>query len=188
MANIREITTEWTMASGTGKLTVMYFGTGAFISAQRTALNAFWTSVKASLDNSVSYNISTTGRELDVATGALTGGWTEATARSGSGSGVTEQVADATQGLIRWQTGIIVGGRFLQGRTFIPGLSIAALSNGNLGGSTISTFQTAANTLISAAVELDVWHRPIAGSGGSASGVTSAAVPAELAVLRRRRG
>lgn len=188
MANIREIITEWSMASGTGKVTVMYFGTTPSVAVQRSAINTFWTAVKASLDNSVSFGIRTLGRELDDQTGALTGAWTETSSKTGNGSGTTEQVADATQAIIQWHTGTIINGRFVRGRTFVPGLSIAALSNGNLGASTVTTFQSAANALIASAADLAVWHRPVSGSGGSAPVVNSASVWNELGVLRRRRG
>jgi len=195
VATIREITTEWTMASGGGKLSVMYFLEGIAVTSQRDALSLFWTAIKASLDNTVAYAISTSGREIDDATGNLVSAWSDSRSKTGVGSGSTEQVADATQGLITWRSEDVVNNRFVKGRTFVPGLSIAALSNGNMGSSTISTFQTAANALIAAGAGLAIWARPLKDPithvitrPGSIHTATTAAVPTELAVLRRRRG
>jgi len=187
MATIREITTEWTLPSGGGHLTVMYFEGGISVASQRTALQAFWTTVKGAQTTTCSYVISTQGRELDDATGTLTGSWSEASAKTGSGAINTTPVADATQALIQWRTATITGGRFLRGRTFVPALGATQITGGNLQAPTITLFQGAANTLIASAAGLVIWHRPISGSGGLHDAVSTATVWSEFAVLRRRR-
>lgn len=187
MATIREITTQWTLPSGGGHLTVMYFEAGIAVASQRTALQTFWTAIKNSLDSGASYVISTQGRELEDSTGTLVGSWTETSAKVGTGLNTGEPVADATQGLIQWRTASIIGGRFLRGRTFVPGLANTVEVNGNLQAATVTAFNTAANALIASAAGLVVWHRPIAGSGGSHDAVSTASTWTEFAVLRRRR-
>lgn len=188
MANIRQVLTDWTTVNGSGKVTVMYFEQGISVAAQRLALGAFFLAVQAHLDNSVTWRVRTDGVEVDDGTGTLTGSWTDATARNGAGTGGGEPVADATQALIRWKTSSIVGKRFLQGRTFIPGLASSNEINGNIAAATQTAFNTAGNALIASAAGLVVWHRPISGSGGSHDAVSTCATWSELAVLRRRRG
>lgn len=184
----REILVDWTLASGSGKVSVFMFDPTPTIAAQRTALQTWLTAVKAHLDNSASYVIRTDGREMDDTTGALTGSWSETSAKTGTGGGTLEPVADATQMLVRWKTPTIVNGRFLQGRTFIPGLAASNEAGGNLASATSTSVQTANNALIASVSGLGVWHRPVSGSGGLFDLATTSNVWSELAVLRRRRG
>lgn len=188
MPNIRQILVDWTTINGSGKVSVLYFESGIAVATQRTALQTFLTAVKAHLDNSVSYVIRPNGIEVDDATGTLTGAWSETSGKSGVGGGGGEPVADATQMLMRWKTSTIVNKRFLQGRTFFPGLATSNLVNGNLNGATGTAVQTAGDAFIASAAGLVVWHRPIAGSGGLHDAVSTCQPQGELAVLRRRRG
>ena len=184
----REILVDWTTASGAGKVSVFWFGTTATVGPQRTALATFLGSVDGGLDNGVSWSIRGSGREVDDATGGLTGVWSDAAAHTGTGGVAGEPVPDASMMLIRWHTGIIVAGRFLQGRTFIPGLSDGNMVDGNLGSAQVANMASHGQTLIGSAVQMGVWHRPTGGSGGVWSVATTCTVWEELAVLRRRRG
>ncbi len=184
----KEIVVDWTTVNGAGKASVFFFGTGSTITAQRAALGAWLVSVRGSLTTVTSYAIRQTGRVLDDASGALVGSWTEATGFSGSGASATQPVADASQILFQWRTGNIVNGRYLRGRTFIPGLPVGQLTGGNLTGAQVTGLQAAGNTLVGAGVELGVWHRPTSGSGGVFFPASSCTVWPEMAVLRRRRG
>lgn len=187
MATIREITTEWVLPSGAGHLTVMYFEGAIPVEDQRSALATFWGVIDGAQTEDCTWTISTTGRELDDATGTLTGAWNDTTNFTGVGAIDTEPVADATQALIQWRTASIVNGRFLRGRTFIPSLAATQLNGGNLQAATRTLYQGACNALIASAQGLVIWHRPITGSGGSHDAVSTASVWEEFAVLRRRR-
>jgi len=183
----REILVDWTTPSGSDHRSVMMFGLAAPVTEQRVALKAFLDTIKSQLEDSTSWTIETAGRELDDATGALTGVWSDGTAASGVGVVSGQVVADATQVLMQWRTDHIVNGRFLQGRTFIPGVSASHLSNGNLDSTTITAWQGAGAALIAAGKQFGVWHRPVLGAGGVFWAADTAAVWGELAVLRRRR-
>lgn len=188
MATIREITTIWGLPSGTGHVSVMYFSTTPTIASQRTALQAFWTTIGPSLASTVGWTVATTGRELDAQTGVLTGAWSENTAKAGFGTGGSVPIPDAAMLLIQWRTGTIVNGRFLRGRTFIPGASTGAVVGGNVTPAVTTAMVNAGSTLAGSAADLLVWHRPIAGSGGTGVTVTSVTAWSEYAVLRKRRG
>lgn len=187
MATLREILIEWNTASGTGKRSVMYFQAGTAVSAQRTAIFNWLTAIKPRLTAGTQFGVAISGREIEDTDGSLAGAWTEASAKSGNGTGAGQGVADATQVLVRWQTLQIIGRRFLAGRQFIPGLIASDLSGGNLSGTALTVIQGANTALISAGVGLSVWHRPIAGSGGTNRVVVASDTWSELAVLRRRR-
>jgi hypothetical protein len=184
----REILTTWRTDAGSSFVSVMYFSTAGTVANQRTALAAFWTAADGICAGTTTWTIDTDGRELDTASGSLTGAWTETSVKTGAGGGAGDQSGDALQGLVRWHTGAIVNGRFLQGRNFIPGLAATAIVDGNLSAAAITIVQNAANTFLASGEPPSVWHRPVSGSGGALQAATSASVWAELAVLRRRRG
>lgn len=184
---VREIVTDWVTPAGTGMATVMYFAPSTTVTIQRSFLNTFWNSIRGLQSTGTTFTIRTTGRELDETTGALTGAWSEPTVFVASGAGGSIPVPDATQALIQWRTGVIVGSRFVRGRTFLPGLASGNLQGGNLIPSGASVILAAATALAASSADLRVWHRPISGSGGSSQKVTSATVWNEFAVLRRRR-
>lgn len=183
----REILVDWVTQSGAGKVSVFHFLEATPIADQRAALADFLDGVDGSIAAGTSWTIRTTGVEYDAATGALEGAWADGTAYTGPGSAGGEPVPDAAQVLFRWITDHIVGRRFLQGRTYIPGWSVANVDNGNLAEANRAGVQVLGNDLVNAGVQLAVWHRPVAGSGGEAWAVDECVVSSEFAVLRRRR-
>lgn len=187
MATLREVVTDWTTPAGGGFKTVMHWDATFAPANVRADLGAFWTTIAGALDNNVSWLIETAGRLVDDATGNLVGAWTDATLRTGVGQVAGECVADATQVLMRWDTGAIVGHRFLIGRTFIPGMAAAQLVGGNTSQILRTTWDGAAATMIAAAHGFGVWHRPVGGSGGVFRPAAKGTTQVELAVLRRRR-
>jgi hypothetical protein len=184
---VREIITDWTTAAGGGFQTVLYFDDVGDVEAQRLAWDQFLTNIAEHMAGATEWTIRTDGRELDTGTGTLVGIWSEPTAHTGTGTGGTSSVADATQALMRWQTGQIVNGRFLQGRTFLPGFSTAGLSAGNLAPTVVADLNTWATNYIATGASHQVWSRPNDAGPGSAFQVTTGTGWSELAVLRRRR-
>lgn len=189
---VREITTRWTVAKGAADiLSVMYFadgGGGATVAEQREAVHNMWLGCLPNLQNTTSYVVETTGRSFNTATGAITGEWSDPVAHQGSGiPNAGSSVANASQVLLRWKTGQIVGSRFLQGRTFVPGLASGALSQGEIPSVIAGVFANAASGLILSDVGFGIWHRPKGGAGGAFWPAQSVSVWNEVAVLRRRR-
>lgn len=188
MATLNEIITNWQTPAGGGFVAVMYFEDGvAPINDQRQAVHTLWESIEGELVNEVLYFQDQAGRQVDETTGTLVGQWTDSEAFGGAGTSSGEAVADATQALIRWRTEAVVGGRFLQGRTFVPGLAVENLVNGNLSAASQSTFNGALATFIAGADGFGIWHRPVLGAGGVHHEATTGSMWSELAVLRRRR-
>lgn len=186
---VREILVDWTTVNGGGKTSVMYFLDGTTVADQRAALGTWLASLEGGLHNTTSYFVRQEGRQLNTSTGALEGAWTETTDYSGTGTLTSGQpVPDATQILIRWSTDHVVNGRFLRGRTYIPGTTTTNVAGGNLAATIVSSYTTDSNTFVNAGVQLAIWHRPINGVGGVAWAVDSAQCWSEFAVQRRRRG
>jgi hypothetical protein len=128
--------------------------------------------------------------KIDEATGAITDStvitpWTQAGLQSNG------ELPPATMICATWNTGAIVNGRRVRGRTFLGPLDNSCLQNdGTLSSSSI----THANALSSAWTDAGltttlscVWHRPVGGTGGSNHEIISATIRDKFAVLRSRR-
>lgn len=184
----REIEVNWTTSNGAGKVSVFYFNAAIAVATQRTALETFLDTCMGAIDTGTSFVVATAGREWDSNTGALTGAWTDSTVRSGAGTIAGEPVPDAIQILFRWGTGAIANGRFVAGRTFMPGCARINDLDGNLDNAIAASLQGNGQTFATSGATPVVWHRPVAGSGGSEHQMNSCNVWREFAVLRRRRG
>ena len=183
----REIVTDWIGPQGSGMVSVMWFDAGIAVATQRAAVSAFLNAYDANISNTYSWTVRTAGRDLDNATGALVGAWSDATPQTGTGAVGTAPVPDATQVLYQWHTGSIVSGRFLRGRTFLPGLTASSTTGGNISSSVVTGLTGYGTTFLAANVGFQVWHRPQNGAGGSVALGGTCSVWPELAVLRRRR-
>lgn len=186
---VREILVDWTTASGGGKVSVFHFIEASPVEGQREALSDFLTACNSTLAASTSWSIRQEGRELNTVTGQLTGAWTESTSYGGAGSpGNTSVLADATQVLVRWYTDHVVDGRFLRGRTYLPGIFRNVSEGGNVYPASVSTITASGNVLAASGQQLCIWHRPKNGAGGVTWAVDTCSVWSEFAVQRRRRG
>lgn len=183
----REILVDWTTPAGAGFRSVLYFEETASVALQRADIGTMLGAIDATFDGHVTWVVETSGRELDSATGALTGAWVEPTNQSGAGALAGNTVPDVAQVLLRWSTGQVVNGRFLKGRTYLPGLASASILEGNILPATVTTIQTAVNAFIAAAHGFGVWHRPVGGAGGDHVVANGGSVWTEFAVLRQRR-
>jgi hypothetical protein len=183
----REIITDWTTPAGSGFVSVNYWILGLSVADQRQDWQDFLEACATTLDDGTSWNIRPVGRELNDVTGTLEDEWNEPTDQSGTGANSGDAVPDASQVLVRWNTSQIVGGRFLRGRTFLPGASTAAVDEGNVLPANVLAITTAANLLVAAAGGPGVWHRPVNGAGGEFHVATSGQCWSEFAVLRQRR-
>jgi len=182
---IRKMPVVWGTGIGGSGVSVFYspFGVDATVE-----LATFFNAIKTVFPNAVTWDIPGTGDVIDDTTGLITGAWTAGTAASVSGTGGTGAYVAGTGAFVRWQTGGIVNGRRVRGRTFLcPLITTAFDSNGTLSNPNVTTFQTAATTL-AASGKLLIWHRPSAGgSDGSNHVVVGATVPDKVTSLRTRR-
>lgn len=182
-----EVITRWS-GVGAGGLNVMYFDELATIEVVRALLNDFWDDVSAYITEDMNWSIDQVGRQLDPVTGTLEGQWADSTPYADTGAAASLVVPDVAQLLLRWRTEQIRNGRFIQGRTFVPGFTTGNTVGGNVNATAQTAINAAILTLLSAPSGLLVWSRPVDGAGGVPAPVQSGAVWAELAVQRGRRG
>jgi hypothetical protein len=98
----------------------------------------------------------------------------------------------ATQGLLRLGTAAFIGGRRVQGRQFIPGLTETANAGTPAQPTTsvMTSMQNAANllgTTVVTPINQRVWHRPKLGTGGLSTPVITRSISPTWAVLKSRR-
>ena len=179
------VRTVFTGTPGAPYLSTMYFAQSAGTAQQAaTAVGVFWGAVDAVLSNSMNWATEADVAIVNAADGAVTAA-VATTTSLGTGSLPGAQLPRASQGLIRWLTGVYVAGRQVRGRTFVPGLTEDAnTTDGILVPATAATIDAACATLIgSANADLEVWSRSLGQSNVATVGTTWA----EFAVLRSRR-
>lgn len=182
-----EVLVDWATSTGSPGVSVLMFNRDTPVNTARGAINTLLTALAPVLSVDTRWTVRDAGRALDDATGALVGFWTAGVAYSGVGSGGSTALANATQILLRWQTDAIVGGRRLQGRTFIPGIATGANVDGELKPANAATVAAAATAFVGGGSAFGVWHRPVDGSGGVFEPASAAGVWNEFAVQRGRR-
>ena len=196
MADMLRVRTALSGWSGGPGLTTFYFGgagspTGPEATEAVARVQAFWNSFKATMPTGVLIQVSGAVDTIDPATGTLTGGFTIATPSAISANGAGGFAPVSTAILLRHQTGVIVAGRRLTGRTFLSPITAASILTTGAISSTASTATlTAANllkTTIVTGLSPLVWHRPKNGSGGSSAFTAGFDTPSKPAVLKSRR-
>jgi hypothetical protein len=185
MATIRRYEVVWSGISALPGLSVFYSDAATAAGAD---IKAFFTAIKGFFPSSLTWNVPTSGDEISDATGQLVGGWTDAGGGTVTSSGVGAYAA-GTGGFVTWQTGTIVSGRRLKGRTFlVPLLHDSYDSGGNVTSGTRTTLQTAATALVTAGTT-KIFHRPtsIGAANGTSSVLSGATVSPQVTSLRSRR-
>jgi hypothetical protein len=184
---MNRVRTVWTGVAGAPYYTNMYFNDDNTITPAQDAVNAvgtFWSALSGNIVNTVSYTVQGDVARINVATGQLQGAWA-VTPVTAAGTAAVDQLPRQVQGLVRWETGTVVSGRFLRGRTFIPGLGETLNNPGGVPTPTlVALFGTAGAALIAdTGNELLVWSR----AHGVANPVVSATGWSQWATLRTRR-
>lgn len=193
--DMRQVEVHWTGAGLKPAVTVHNFGVTGSIEDQRDALAAWCGAIKTDLHQSTTWEVSAAGSILNDADGALRGAWGDSRPLSGVGNPAsTVPMANQTAILAKWLTGVVYLGRFVQGRTYIPGIAAAAGNLGAVSSAAQARVVSAGNALISSDVGLLVWSRPRRNQDGllvregRAFGATVPGVWSEFAVQRGRRG
>lgn len=185
MVDMRRVQVLWTTGIGGSGLSVFYTLDPVDATAE---LGTFFNAIKGFFPNAVSWNVPSSGDMIDAATGTLVGGWSGGTAASIAATGGATPYVAGTGALVRWNTGGIVRGRRVKGRTFLAPLLTGLFdATGTLNDANVATMQTAVNNL-AAAGKLRIWSRPPDGSTpGGTFPVLSGTVADRVTSLRTRR-
>jgi hypothetical protein len=122
------------------------------------AVHAFWNDLRPDIGGGVSIEVVQQVQQFTVA-GDTVGSFATPAQTILLGSAAGDPLPRATQGLIRWHTGVYVGGREVRGRTFVPGPT-ETFSTGAPTATYLTTAQTAVtNLLASVSADLHVWSK-----------------------------
>lgn len=167
-------------------VSTFYFGEAA--SGFPADLFNFWDALKGIIGGGVTVTVPDSGDLIDVATGELSGTWTD----TGGGAISSTGIGDYALGVgarIRWHTNGVVGGRRVVGSTFIVPLAPGSYQSSlGLTNAVVTTLTAAAGALFSAASGPNhVYSKPRPGRAGSSHPVVSASAPDAVSWLRSRR-
>ena len=167
-----------------GGLSTFYFNDGGGTAQQAaTAVSTFLGTLDANLSTALAWTTEGDVDSIDPATGDLTGTTSVATG-SGVGSNVAEVLPPAAQGLLRLRTGLIVAGREVRGRMFIPGFCENNQAFGTPDAGTQANVNNAYATFLADANSIPVvWSR----AHGVERVIASGTMWNKWAVLRSRR-
>ena len=149
MPSIYRVRTAISGLAGGSELSTMFFdATTGTPQDAADAVRAFWSDLANGIYNAATMTVDPTVYTIDVATGQPTSTHgTTTTAVAGNKS--SEVLPSATQGLLRWHTGVFLSGREVQGRTFIPAPTEADSNFGVPLSTYIGILTTAASNLAS---------------------------------------
>lgn len=182
------IQTVFSGVEGAPFLSTMYFtGDPLGPAGAVTAVDTFWDNLAGVMATGLLWTVNGEVSEINQETGALVDVH-NVTPAGGAGSAGGDRTPAATQGLIKWNTGVVVNGRILRGRTFIPcpnEAQGAAAPNATY----VLALATAGNNLIASPAGFQIWHRPTTpvAADGSSELVQACTAWNKYAVLRSRR-
>lgn len=190
---ISRITAVWSGFTGAPGYTSFHFaafGGGDVMDAEVARVRAFFSQLNPILPSSVRVQVQQETEVIDETTGVLIdyGAASDpVTVVEGNGG---NSYSAPSGGLVSWNTGTVVNGRRLRGRTFVVPLATAAYQeDGTLTPVAVAALEDAAEALIGdgSGPQLVVWSRPNNGGAGATGVVTGYRVPDLAAVLRSRR-
>jgi hypothetical protein len=150
-----------------------------------------WETMKSHISTSITIDYDPICIAVDAPTGVLTGAFAGTDPTSTVGTFAGDALPRQTQGLGRWATSTVVGGRRVRGRIFIPG---PCETDNDAAGLPVAGYITAltaslATVLVAGATASApvIWHRPTGGAGGSSPLITGVGAAPTWSVLRSRR-
>lgn len=187
MANLARIRVNWTGSPLVGPSVSTFYWDEAD-TGYVAKIAALFNAVKNIVAVGVVWNIANTGDLVDIATGELTGSWTDGTTTTVSAT-QSGNFAAGVGARIRWSTSGIRNGRRVRGATFIVPLTVAAYdAGGSLSTTVIDACNTAAGAVFTGGTTgLRIYSRPVGGAGGQSNVVTGGQCLDTVSWLRSRR-
>ena len=140
---------------------------------------------------SITFTFDQTVLAIEATTGVLVTTFTAAPALAVTGTDTGDVLPRQTQGLLRWGTASVIGGRRVRGRLFMPA---PAEDQNSISAAPEAAYQsaltTAGATVFVAGATASaacIWHRPNGAGPGASPLITSAAAAPVWSVLLSRR-
>jgi len=185
MVTMRRLRVSWDGLGGLPGLSTFYYGVA---SPNVSDCKTFFTAIRDSFPAGLTWNIPSSGDELDSTTGQLTGVWLGTGGGTVNAGGAGANFAAGTGVRVRWPTGVIHNGRRVLGSTFFVPLTVQSYdTSGTIASATLTTFQTAASAFAASGVAKGIWSKGRFDGDGVYAAINSAEVPDRVTSLRSRR-
>jgi len=187
MANLNRVRAVWTGSPVTGGgVSTFYVSEAA--TGFLPPLRAFFEAIKNTIASGVQIDIPASGDLIDVATGALSGTWSETGVSTVVASGSGPWVG-GTGVRVVWATSGVRNGRRVRGSTFICPMAASVFdTDGTPSAALIGQFETAASTLRTAlGADFQIYSRPQGALPGQDNTVVGSSCPNAASWLRSRR-
>ena len=192
MATIYRTRAAITGVNGLPGLSTFYWRSGTPSNSEATtvlsAVRSYFESAKGLLASGVIVTYDQSVDLLNDVSGELQAQYTS-TAQSATVSTGSSEAPPANQLGLTLQTGVVVNGRVLRGRTFLGPVTADVFTAGGIPSGAAKTTLATAGALLTAVTTtfLVVWHRPTNGSGGISLQCTDVTPATKAWVLRSRR-
>jgi len=194
---VNKITAVWSGWAGGPGYSNFYFGGTAADSAQLTVaqdrVHDFFAAITLCLPTGITISFLPSSQRITPGDGVIQDDIpVGSVAPAVAGAGGTNFSAPSGACVV-WRTGATVGGRLLKGKTFLVPLGASSYdTDGTILASRIAELRAAASALaapgaFAAEEQLQVWHRPVGGTGGLMSPTGTASVSDRAAILKSRR-
>lgn len=182
---VRQILVRGEAPSTRPTVNVFHFSDGTDYQDAADALETMYTHWRASVSEDYQFNVEAEARQLNTATGALEA-VNYVTWDAPVQGNVTTQgpLPEANAFLVRWLTPMVVGSRLLRGRTYLPGITMGSVEDGQvIPASREWLAEGAADFVEDLSGGFVIWSRV----HGVAVPVTAGSIWPEVALQRRRR-
>ena len=182
---MRRLRVVWNGLGGLPGLSTFYYGVA---SPNVSDAVTFFTAIRSLFPTGLTWEIPSSGDEIDDATGTLTGGWLGTGGATVTANGGATAYAAGCGARVRWNTTVVVNGRRVKGGTFLaPLLATQYDGSGTIAAGGQATMQAAASAFAASGVAKGVWHRPSVLGSGVYAAINDATVPDIVTSLRSRR-
>lgn len=190
MALLIRHTAVWTGAAGLPGYSQFYQESTGDPAAEAQAghddVAQFFGALASLIPDAVTVTVDPIVQRIDVASGEIASELTVATPSSPVAGTYVSNWSAQIGVLVEWITATHINGRRLRGRTYLVPLGNIGDADGTLSTGTLGTINGATGQVWNGGEVFLVWHRPVAGAGGSVSPITGAVVRDKAAVLRSR--
>lgn len=202
MASLERLRVLWSGFKGAPGVSTFYFTDAV---AMQGPLHAFLATLLDNMPPAVTLKIESSGDIISDVDGSLLGAWVGDNLPPSSGT-VNGTFAGGAGFAVNWETGAIVGGSHVRGRTFfVPCASAALQGDGTVSDVLVNAIPGFVDTMLAGhAANMQIWQRPrlaapaysdrsgrvhpaITARNGGSAGVVSGSCPDLAVVLRSRR-
>jgi hypothetical protein len=198
MAGMIKVVSVWSGWAGSPGFTNFYFSPDSIqnathVQAVQARVKTFWGAVSTCLPSGVTITIEQDSQIIDSSTGVINDTISAATAQTTTAGAGPAPFAAIAGACIIWRTATFIAGRQLKGKTFVVPMANSAYdTDGTILAGRLADLRAAAIGLglpgaFPVEERLVAWHRPVGGTGGSATTVSSTSVNDRVAYLKSRR-